>query len=103
MPSGNNPLKDLIFERATNLAVLRCFKCGQEEVDHIIQDELPYTLSTNDLYLVKDGDEVVTLFCLQKDTHCLFLSDSAKESMQKGSKPKPESARVDGEEFWERF
>ena len=103
MPSGNDSLKDLTFERATDLAALRCFKCGQEEVDHIIQDELPFTLTTNDLYLVKDGDEVVAMFCLQKDTHCLFLSDSAKEKMQKGSKPKPASACIEGEEFWERF
>jgi len=40
MLSGNNPQKDLTFERATDLAALRCFKCGQEDVDHIIQEEL---------------------------------------------------------------
>lgn len=103
MLSGSNSKKNLTFERATDLAALHSFKCGQEEVDHIIREELPYTLTTNDLYLVKDGDEVVALFCLQKDTHCLFLSDLAKENMQKGSKPKSESAREEGEEFWERF
>ncbi len=103
MLSGNSSLKDLTFERATDLSALHSFKCGQEEVDHIIQDELPYTLTTNDLYMVKYGDEVVALFCLQKDTHCLFLSDSAKKNMHMGSKPKPDSARREGEAFWERF
>jgi hypothetical protein len=33
-------LKDLAFERATNLAALQLFKCGQDEVDKIIKEDL---------------------------------------------------------------
>ena len=57
-------LKDLTFERATNLAALQLFKCGQDEVDKIIKEDLSSLLPTNDLWLVKDGEEVVALFCL---------------------------------------
>ena len=94
-------LKDLTFERATNLAALRLFKCGLDEVDKIIKDDLPSLLPTNDLWLVKDGEEVVALFCLQRDPYCLFLSDDVKEKMKEGEKPKPIAARQEGEAFWD--
>ena len=96
-------LKDLSFERATNLAALQLFKCGQDEVDKIIKEDLPSLLPTNDLWLVKDGEEVVALFCLQKDPYCLFLSDDVKEKMKDGEKPKPIAARQEGEAFWDKF
>ena len=66
MQSGNNPLKDLTIERATNLAALRCFKCGQEDVDHIIQDELPFTLTTND---PKENREFLFVRALNTDKY----------------------------------
>ena len=96
-------LKDLTFERATNLAALQLFKCGQDEVDKIIKEDLSSLLPTNDLWLVKDGEEVVALFCLQKDPYCLFLSDDVKEKMKDGEKPKPIAARKEGEAFWDKF
>lgn len=41
MPSGNSEgsLKDLVFERATNLAALNSFKCGVDIVDAIIHTD----------------------------------------------------------------
>ncbi len=104
MQSGSkNQKPKLTFERATNIGALHSFSCGQEDVDHIIREVLPDTLFDNELYLVKDGEEVVALFCLQIENHCLFLSDDTKGKMQAGTKPKPNSALVEGEKFWERF
>ena len=37
--SKESTLKHLTFERATNLAALQLFKCGQEEVDKIIKED----------------------------------------------------------------
>ena len=85
------------------MAALLFFKCGQDEVDKIIQNDLPSLLPTNDLWLVKDGEEVVALFCLQRDPYCLFLSDDVKEKMKEGEKPKPYEARQEGEAFWDKF
>lgn len=104
MQSGSkNQKPKLTFERATNIGALHSFSCGQEDVDHIIREVLPDTLFDNELYLVKDGEEVVALFCLQIENHCLFLSDDTKGKMQAGTKPKPNSAIIKGDEFWERF
>lgn len=101
--SKESTLTDLTFERATNLAALQLFKCGQDEVDKIIKEDLPSLLPTNDLWLVKDKDEVVALFCLQRDPYCLFLSDRVKEKMKEGQKPKPIAAKQEGVEFWDKF
>ena len=57
-------LKDLVFEKATDIAALSCFKCGVAIVDAIIRTELKDCLPTNDLFLVKDGEEIVALFCI---------------------------------------
>lgn len=105
MPSGSkqSTLKELSFERATSLAALRLFQCGQEDVDKIIKDDLPFLLATNDLWLVKDEEEVVALFCLQRDPYCLYLSDVVKERMREGMKPKPITAQNEGNAFWDRF
>lgn len=103
MQSGSNDQElNLTFERATNTGALCSFKCGQDLVDGIIK-ELDTYLPTNDLFLVKQGDEVVALFCISKNDYCLFLSDTTKEKMQDGVKPKPDSARDCGEEYWEQM
>lgn len=94
---------DLLFERATNLAALGSFECGVSIVDEIIHEVLPTALSTNDLFLVKEKKEVVALYCLQKGSMSLFLSDSAKGHMKEGSKPKPHRAIEEGPAYWERF
>ena len=52
---------DLLFERATNLAALDSFECGVPVVDEIIREALPMALSTNDLFLVRNEEEVVAL------------------------------------------
>ena len=101
--SKENTLTALTFERATNLAALQLFKCGQEEVDKIIKEDLPSLMPTNDLWLVKDKEEVVALFCLQRDPYCLFLPDKVKEKMKEGQKPKPIAAKQEGEDFWDKF
>ncbi len=90
MPSGSKSeqLTQLSFERATSIAALHSFSCGQATVDRIIQ-ELEDHLPTNDLYLVKEGEDVVALFCLQKDNHALFLSDATRDKMRCGIKPMP--------------
>lgn len=94
---------DLLFERATNLAALDSFECGVPVVDEIIREALPMALSTNDLFLVRNEQEVVALYCIQKENYSLFLSDEAKESMQEGSKPKPHSSLDEGSDYWNRF
>lgn len=89
MQSGSNlEHRDLTFERASNTGALRSFKCGQAVVDGYIAD-LDSFLASDDLFLVKSGDEVVALFCLKKDDHELFLNDEIKEKMKKGIKPRP--------------
>jgi ribosomal protein S18 acetylase RimI-like enzyme len=95
--------KELTFERATNLAALHLFICGQEVVDKIIHEELPDLLGQHDLYYVKANGEVVALFCIQKDPHNLFFSDEVKEKMKAGTKPKPKSVSGDDDEFWDKF
>lgn len=84
----NNP-KELVIERATNIGALCSFRCGQDVVDDII-GTLDKYLATNDLYLVKERDELVAIFCLEKESHNMFLSDAAKVKMQKGVKPVPQ-------------
>lgn len=101
--SEENILRELTFERASNLTALHLFKCGQDEVDKIIKEDLPSLLATNELWFVKDGEEVVALFCLQKDPFSLFLSDEVKEKMREGEKPKPVTARKKGEAYWDKF
>ena len=93
MSSGSkeNKPKELVIERATNVGALCSFRCGQDLVDGIIS-ELDTHLVTNDLFLVKERDELVAIFCLGKEGHNMFLSDGAKENMQKGVKPVPQRA-----------
>lgn len=86
--SNNQDFKSLTFERATNCGALCSFTCGQDLVDGIIK-ELDTYLSTNDLFLVKEGNNVVALFCLGKYGHALFLPDKTKDKMRSGIKPKP--------------
>lgn len=97
--SKENSVINLMFERATNTAALRYFVCGQEIVDHII-GELESYLLDNDLFLVRDGEEVVALYCIQKNPHNLFISEDAKEKMKTGIKPVPDGAFSRGVCFW---
>lgn len=88
-----NP-KELVVERATDIGALCSFRCGQDVVDGIIQ-EIDKYLSTNDLFLVKEENELVAIFCLEKFGHNMFLSDGAKQNMQKGVKPVPQRASTE--------
>lgn len=86
--SKDHELKELTIERATDTCALHSFKCGQNLVDEVIS-ELDDYLSNNNLFLVKDGEEVVALYCMRKDDHSLFLPSKTKERMINGLKPMP--------------
>lgn len=95
--------KTLTFERATNSAALCSFYCGQDEVDEIIHNAIDDNLYANDLYLVKEEQDIVAMFCLGKEKYCLFLPDDTKDKMKMGLKPVPKAASTDGEDYWDRF
>lgn len=105
MQSGSNGGTQitLTFERATNSAALCSFYCGEEAVDDIIHNELDNNLNTNDLFLVRDGEEVVAMFCIGKEKYSLFFPDETKDKMKNGFKPSPHTATSEGDDYWERF
>lgn len=92
--SKESKQKELVVERATNVGALCSFKCGQKVVDNIIR-ELDKHLATNDLFLVKEEDELVAIFCLGKFGHNMYLSDGAKVNIQRGIKPSPQRASAE--------
>lgn len=82
----------LIIERAHNISVLSSFYCGNTTVDTFIHNELQDYLDMGNckLFVVKDNDEVIGMFCLE--TSNLTLSESAKKKMLDGKKPSPKEA-----------
>lgn len=106
MQSGSSDgfANDLIFERVDNISALVDFSCGLEDIDHFIHEELEdYACHGScQLYLVKEGDEVIAMFCL--DNSSLNLSEMAKEKMQEGKKPVPQhSPEPDSPYWWQTF
>ncbi len=79
----------LIIERAHNISVLSSFYCGNTTVDTFIHNELQDYLDMGNckLFVVKDNDEVIGMFCLE--TSNLTLSESAKKENVRREKAQP--------------
>lgn len=77
----------LIIESAFEASVLSSFYCGNNTVDNFIHKELQDYLDMGSckLFIVKEGNEVIAMFCLENSN--LTLSESAKENMRNGKKP----------------
>lgn len=102
MQSGNSNIsyQELIFERVNNTTALSNFSCGLDEIDEFIRKELFSYLRMGEcqLYLVKEGDKVVAMFCLDKSS--LHLSEVAKEKMHEGKKPMPSHNPESDDPYW---
>lgn len=102
MQSGNNIGSSIkfIFERTTDASVLSNFSCGIDSMDDFIHDELQDYLwmGSCQMYVIREEDEIVAMFCLDK--HNLCLSEVVKEKMQEGSKPSPQGAPESNESYW---
>jgi len=97
--NGKNPIK-LSFERATDTSALSNFTCGIDVIDDFIHSELQdyIYMGSCQLYLIRDQDEVVAMYCL--DRHNLLLSDTVKEKMHEGAKPAPQNAPDADSPYW---
>ena len=100
--SGNNggmPIK-LTFERVSDTRALSNFTCGIKDIDDFIHNELQeyIYMGSCQLYLIRDDEEVVAMYCL--DRHNLHLSDMVKEKMHEGAKPAPQNAPEADSPYW---
>jgi GNAT superfamily N-acetyltransferase len=104
MQSGSNlgSPKRLIFERATDAGVLSGFSCGIDSMDNFIHNELQdyIWMGSCQMYVVREEEEVVAMFCL--DNHNLCLSETVKEKMHEGLKPAPQNAPAPDSPYWLR-
>lgn len=104
MSSGNKTVDicELRFERISDVDVLSNFVCGLSDVDEFIHNELYNYVGSGgcELYIVKDTDEIVAMFCLDKST--LTLGEVAKEKMQGGVKPVPQHNPAPDDTYWWR-
>lgn len=97
--NGKNPIK-LSFERVTDVSALSNFTCGIDVIDDFIHCELQdyIYMGSCQPYLIRDNDEVVAMYCL--DRHNLLLSDDVKEKMNVGAKPAPQNAPGIDSPYW---
>lgn len=102
MQSGNNCRrpKPLVFERITDAGILSSFSCGIDAMDYFIRHELQnyIWMGSCQLYVVREEEEIVAMFCL--DRHNLCLSEVVKGKMQEGIKPAPQHAPDADSPYW---
>lgn len=101
MQSGNKTnLYELKFERADDVDALSNFVCGLPDIDDFIHHRLRDYVSMGgcELYVVKEQEEIIAMFCLDNST--LPLSETAKEKMQEGTKPTPPHNPEPNDSYW---
>lgn len=88
------------IERASTASVLSSFYCGNNTMDSFIHNELEDYLSIGScqLFLVKEHNYIVAMFCLE--TSNLTLSESAKSNMIEGRKPVPYEASMSPDDYY---
>ena len=92
--------RELQIERAYNADALSNFICGLPEIDEFIHHQLCDYICMGgcELYLVRDGEDIVAMFCLDNGT--LPLSNVAKEKMHSGDKPVPQHNPDPNDTYW---
>lgn len=100
--SGNKPKypQKLAFKRTHDASVLLNFSCGISSMDNFIHTELQDYLNMGscEMYVVYFNVTVVGMFCLDNGT--ITFSDSAKNNMIDGVKPKPDTAPKDEDTYY---
>ena len=91
---------ELKFERVYATDALSNFVCGLPDIDDFIHNQFGDYICMGgcELYLVKEGDEIVAMFCLDNST--LPLSEVAKEKMHDGLKPFPQHNPAPDDIYW---
>lgn len=100
MPLSGVSNHKMIIERAFTAEVLSSFYCGNKTIDTFLHNELEGYLGMGSckLYIVKDGEDIVAMFCL--DNSSFSLSEAAKDNMREGKKPLPSNVSTSPDDFY---